>query len=512
MSHLKCESSTEVGGSKNRDTGAKQQRILPSVVFSISISRHRRYYLQQRTLKYFSFLVTTRLRSIGVGSNIGQTYYNLRLIFINRCTDSEVVNTNIDWNGRTGFDIKDNRWEGSSMLKTDVAIIGGGMAGTMAAAMLGRMGHDAILIDPHQVYPPDFRCEKLDESQVDLLRRTGLADSIFQVATRSQTLWIGRLGRAVEKRPSNQYCAMYDAMVNAVRGSIGGSAGFVVAKAAAVDAGPDRQIVTLSNGDRLSARLVVLANGLNSAFRSTLGFGRQEISPCHSISAGFDTMPARRRSFEFGALTYYVDRLAARIAYLSLFPIGETMRANLFFYRDMRDPWLRRLRHAPQQTLLEAMPGLHRLTGDFDVPGFVNIRPADLYVTTGRRRDGVVLVGDAFATSCPAAGTGFNKLLTDVERLCNGYVPRWLATPGMGADKLATFYADPVKMACDASSAARAERLRKVATDRGVRWRAWRGARLAHQLGAGAIRQAGAFLAGRLPSHAGSGVGDEAGP
>ena len=61
------------------------------------------------------------------------------------------------------------------------------------------------------------------------------------------------------------------------------------------------------------------------------------------------------------------------------------------------------------------------------------------------RQAGVVLVGDAFATSCPAAGTGTGKVFTDVERLCNVHIPRWLATPGMGADKIAAFYDDPVK-------------------------------------------------------------------
>ena len=34
-------------------------------------------------------------------------------------------------------------------LTTDVAIIGGGLAGATAAAMLGRAGHDAVLIEPH---------------------------------------------------------------------------------------------------------------------------------------------------------------------------------------------------------------------------------------------------------------------------------------------------------------------------------------------------------------------------
>jgi 2-polyprenyl-6-methoxyphenol hydroxylase-like FAD-dependent oxidoreductase len=48
-------------------------------------------------------------------------------------------------------------------LATDVAIIGGGLAGATAAAMLGRAGHAAILIEPHAEQRPEFRCEKLDD-------------------------------------------------------------------------------------------------------------------------------------------------------------------------------------------------------------------------------------------------------------------------------------------------------------------------------------------------------------
>lgn len=49
------------------------------------------------------------------------------------------------------------------MQQTDIAIIGGGLAGSTAAAMLGHAGISTLLIDPHKVYPPDFRCEKLDD-------------------------------------------------------------------------------------------------------------------------------------------------------------------------------------------------------------------------------------------------------------------------------------------------------------------------------------------------------------
>ena len=61
------------------------------------------------------------------------------------------------------------------MRQTDIAIVGGGLAGSLTAAMLGRAGIDAVLIDPHVVYPPDFRCEKLDGGQFQTLRKTGLA-------------------------------------------------------------------------------------------------------------------------------------------------------------------------------------------------------------------------------------------------------------------------------------------------------------------------------------------------
>jgi 2-polyprenyl-6-methoxyphenol hydroxylase-like FAD-dependent oxidoreductase len=155
------------------------------------------------------------------------------------------------------------------------------------------------------------------------------------------------------------------------------------------------------------------------------------------------------------------------------------MRANLMVYRDMRDPWLKTMRTAPVDAMLEVMPGLRDLLGEFAVPGFVKIRPADLYRTRGVRQPGVVLVGDAFATSCPAAGTGTSKVFTDVERLCNVHIPNWLAGRGMGADRIAAFYDDPVKRACDEQSLDKAYWLRALSTESGLTWKAQRWARFA---------------------------------
>lgn len=382
------------------------------------------------------------------------------------------------------------------MRHTDIAIAGGGLAGSLAAAMLGRAGHSVTVADPHPAYPPDLRCEKLDGPQVRLLEKTGLAEPVLRAATHDRDVWVARFGRLVERRPSDQYGILYDTLVNTVRAEIPSTVKFVHGKVSALSTGPDRQRVTLSTGEEISARLVVLANGLNVGLRHTLGIAREVISPCHSITIGFDVAPAGRSAFDFRAMTYYTERVRDRAAYVTLFPIGATMRANLFVYRDMRDPWLRQMRDVPRETLLSLWPGLRRLAGEFEIPGPVKIRPVDLHVSTGHRQAGVVLVGDAFSTSCPAAGTGVRKVLTDVERLCNVHIPRWLEGDGMGADKIAAFYDDPVKRECDAFSAEKAWSVRALSIDPGPGWEMRRWARFAGRLAIGTLRSARVRLSG----------------
>lgn len=374
------------------------------------------------------------------------------------------------------------------MRNSDIAIVGGGLAGSMAAAMLGKAGIDAVLIDPHPVYPPDFRCEKLDGAQVELLKKTGLADGVLRAATHDRECWIARFGHVVDRRPGDQHGIYYAPLVNTIRGLIPPQAPTIHAKATAIAISDDRQTVTLSDGESVSARLVVLANGLNIGLRDRLGLGRKILSECHSISIGFDVRPAGRPAFPFPALTYYAERTSDRTALITFFPIGATMRANLFVYRDMRDPWLKQFRAAPQETLFALMPNLRRLMGDFEVTDFVKIRPVDLYATHGHEQPGLVLVGDAFSTSCPAAGTGARKAINDVERLCNVYIPRWLATPGMAAGKIAEFYNDPVKRECDDFCLDKAYRLRAFSLDASPTWRLRRWGRFVAHYGYGSLR------------------------
>jgi 2-polyprenyl-6-methoxyphenol hydroxylase-like FAD-dependent oxidoreductase len=376
------------------------------------------------------------------------------------------------------------------MRYTDVAIVGGGLAGSTAAAMLGRAGIPAILLDPNAVYQPDFRVEKLSGYlQLERFRKTGLADAVLRSCTHDGENWIARFGYLLDKTPSQQYGIRYDALVNAIRREIPDGVESIFAKATSVSTGPERQKVTLSTGEEISARLVVFANGLNVGLRNQVGIERKITSRCHSISIGFDLIPVGRPAFACPAMTYFSERSSDRIPYITLFPIGDAMRANLFVYRQLDDPWLAQWRRSPTATLDASLPRLRRIIGDFEISQPTQIRPADLYVSSGYRRAGVVVVGDAFEGTCPVTGTGTDKVFTDVERLCNVHIPAWLATEGMDESKIATFYDDPVKTACDAWSMGKAYSFRSVSTDKGLYWRTQRWARFLTWLSKGLWRR-----------------------
>ena len=201
--------------------------------------------------------------------------------------------------------------------------------------------------------------------------------------------------------------------------------------------------------------------------RLKLGMRRKLVAEKQSISFGFSLAPSRR--FDFEALTCY-GGVSDRIDYLSLFPLENVMRANLFTFLDHQDPWIRELRRAPAATLQAALPGLRDFIGDFEVVEKVDNWTMDLSVAENVAQPGVVLIGDAFQTSCPAAGTGVTRLLTDIDRLCNVHVPNWFVRREWTRRRSAQFYRDPVKRAVDADAMRLAHFRRSLTIDPSLRW------------------------------------------
>jgi len=355
---------------------------------------------------------------------------------------------------------------------TDIAIVGGGLSGTIAAITLARAGASVTLIDRNDVAPPEFRVEKLGGEQLAKLERLGLLDVLAQNSTRFDRAINVRHGRVVDHSDIRYQGIFYDDLVNAMRHALPASVRTVIGRVTDVSTGPDQQLVTVADNGTIRSRLVVLASGMSDILRARLGIEREVLHERQSLTFGFNLRPVDAVA-DHPALTLYGERPGDGIDYLALFPIGELIRANLFVFLDHRDPWIKELRSDPLAALERKIPGLRRHLGNLALDGKVQNWIMDLAVARNVRRPGIVLIGDAYQTSCPAAGTGVSRLLTDVERLLV-HAPEWLRTPGMDASKVAAFYDDPVKAAMDAYALGLADYRRSLTIDTSFQWRARR--------------------------------------
>ncbi|WP_375161032.1 FAD-dependent oxidoreductase [Bradyrhizobium sp. RDT46] len=354
---------------------------------------------------------------------------------------------------------------GTSRTVADIAIVGGGLAGSLAAAVLARAGHRIALIDKRAVYPDEFRVEKIGGHQLAMLRKLGFLDALENVACRYDQVLNIREGKVVDVSVGQAYGFPYADLVAMARSQMPDPSGLIVDEVTAISCSDDVQHLELASGRRVTARLVVLATGMAEAVAYKLGIRRRVLAERHSVSFGFTIVRQDGRPFDFEALTCYGERTADGIDYLSLFPVHAGMRANLFMFRDPTDPIMRELRREPEATVLRLLPGLRPYLGDFRVVGRVQNWVMDLTVVEGHLQPGFVLIGDAFQTNCPAAGTGVARLLVDVDRLCTEYAPRWLMTAGMGQEKISQFYSDRDKIAADQQSLKMA-RFRQALTSR----------------------------------------------
>jgi 2-polyprenyl-6-methoxyphenol hydroxylase-like FAD-dependent oxidoreductase len=356
----------------------------------------------------------------------------------------------------------------SGTLKTArIAIIGAGLSGSLAAVVLARAGHQVTLIDKHSTHPKQFRVEKIAGRQIDLMRKLGILDAIAGEATSFRDILNIRAGSIVDRSPDEHFGILYEDIVRIVRAKLPASVDSIVDEVTDVQTSPQAQQVSLSSGGSISADLIILATGMAAPLRHKLGIGRRVVAEKHSITFGFSFVPKMKRA---PALTYYGAGVSNRIDYLSLFPIGSLLRANLFTFLDQEDPWIREFRRDPAVALFNSLPGLADFVGEIEPIDRVQNWVMDLSIAQNVDQDGIVLIGDAFQTSCPAAGTGVTRLLTDIDRLCNALIPQWLMTPGMGKKKIGEFYSDPIKQATDAEAMRMAHYRRSLTVNRSLRW------------------------------------------
>ena len=244
---------------------------------------------------------------------------------------------------------------------------------------------------------------------------------------------------------------------------------FIQGAVADLEGAPGRREAVLADGGRLAPRLMVLATGRMPALDARLGLRRETVSEGHSVCLGFSASPGRPTPARVIA-----GSPGSGLGYVSLFPMPGELRVNVFSYRDLRDPWTRRMSGDPLGALAELCPEAGAVLEGARVVRRCEARGTDLYLTRGHERlTDVVLIGDAFHAPCPASGTGLLRILNDVAVL-RRRAPAWLADGGPVAGDLAAFYADREKRRVDAASLAKSRRGRAHAVDPGAYWTARR--------------------------------------
>ena len=76
---------------------------------------------------------------------------------------------------------------------------------------------------------------------------------------------MARLGRLAEVKRIEEYGIEYSALVNRLRSLVPGNVAFLQSKVTDVTLSDERQILTLSGGEQVSARLVIGASGVMTA-------------------------------------------------------------------------------------------------------------------------------------------------------------------------------------------------------------------------------------------------------
>ena len=348
------------------------------------------------------------------------------------------------------------------LLIYDVAIVGGGLAGSALASILTRHNIDVVLVEPKRIYPACFKAEKLEPDQWQLLQKYGLLETALPVCESIRGVQLASNGKSYGATPIRQYGYSYHDLVNALRFELPGSLSTHYFAAKGIAASNEVQAVHLADGSIITARLVVIATGAFGRLHADLGVSKNMVSRQHSFNFGFD-LEEVDKGFSFDSLTYHCTEKRSGADYLTLFKIPGKMRANLFTYWKPGDERIREFSSSPKQTLLKNMPGLGKVLGNFEVTSNVERFAIDLYVAEQVALPGVVFAGDAFQSVCPSTGTGLSKVLTDVDVLAELILNDWLRTPGMSEQKTRTYYCDRRKKEQDAKSLEMAMHRRKVA-------------------------------------------------
>ncbi|RWX75430.1 UbiH/UbiF family hydroxylase [Neorhizobium lilium] len=196
----------------------------------------------------------------------------------------------------------------------EVAVVGGGLTGSVAALALARAGRKVVLVAP-AAEEADQRTTALMDQSIRFLERLGLWDTIEPSAAPLSTMQIIDGTKRLLRAPTTQFRAMdvglyafgYNIPNHALHATLNAAVSAeaniteVNQRVDLFDFGSDRVALTLTRGESLTADFVVAADGKNSATREAAGIGVRRWSyPQTALVLNFShTVPHGNISTEF---------------------------------------------------------------------------------------------------------------------------------------------------------------------------------------------------------------------
>ncbi|WP_156421485.1 UbiH/UbiF family hydroxylase [Aureimonas sp. AU40] len=305
-------------------------------------------------------------------------------------------------------------------IRREVAVIGGGLAGTSAAIGLAKAGFDTVLIAPPA--PADKRSTALIGSSLDFLAGCGLLDEIEKAGEPLRVMRIVDDTMRLFRAPNVEFHASEidrDAfginilnadLMSILRESADRLADrltILPSPLASIETGEDHAVLTLASGEVIRASLAVGADGRKSRVREAAGIAMRSWSyPQSAIVINF-----RHQRDHDGVSTEFHTRTGP----FTQVPLPGRRSSLVWVERPETAELILAARPEALSRMVEER--MHSILGAVEVEEDVQSFPLSGATATRFGAERSVLVGEAAHVFPPIGAQGLNLGLRDVAEL-----------------------------------------------------------------------------------------------
>ncbi len=308
------------------------------------------------------------------------------------------------------------------MNEFDIAVVGEGLAGSVAAFALARAGRKVALVAP-QINRQDRRTTALMDQSVRFMDSLGLWDAIAPDASALSTMQILDGTKRLFRAPPAQFRAAdlglaafgYNIPNRALMAVLGEALAAeknitrIDASLEHLDLAGDGAVLTFAGADTLKAGFVVGADGRGSTVRQQAGIGtRRWAYPQTAVVLNFShEQPHGNVSTEFHTETGPFTQVPLPGSRSSLVWVVKPAEAE------------RLLALAPETLSIEVEQRMQSMLGKVTVEEGVESWPLSSLISDRFGKGRVALIGEAAHAFPPIGAQGLNLSLRDVMELAN---------------------------------------------------------------------------------------------